>query len=210
MISTFPQIDGGAMPTGYTADLEDGKTTDFPTFALRCARAFGALYFMRDSDLSATIPDVVEPCPYHEEKRARLDAERAVILRMSNAECDDRAGAEYTKSCESRENFKRRDSAVYERYKAMKERVVAWRPPTADHKGLRDFMLEQIAMCMHEPDGAMKFWTEPDRLTGAAWRDKELARLSKDIEYHRAEYAKDVKRAAESTEWVRVLRESLK
>lgn len=34
------------MPTGYTADIKDG--IDFKTYAMNCARAFGACVMLRD------------------------------------------------------------------------------------------------------------------------------------------------------------------
>ena len=44
------------MPTGYTADLYDGKDVSFEDFTLNCARAFGALVSLRDEP-DAEIPD---------------------------------------------------------------------------------------------------------------------------------------------------------
>ena len=64
------------MPTGYTADVMDGKVTDFKLFAMQCARAFGALVIMRDEPLNAEIPDEFSPSNYHfqelEQARERL------------------------------------------------------------------------------------------------------------------------------------------
>ena len=34
------------MPTGYTADIKDG--IDFKTYAMNCARAFGARVMLRE------------------------------------------------------------------------------------------------------------------------------------------------------------------
>ena len=53
------------MPTGYTLDLYDGKDITFEEFALRCARAFGALISMRDEPIDAPIPERFEPSDYH-------------------------------------------------------------------------------------------------------------------------------------------------
>lgn len=49
------------MPTGYTAAVCDGKITEFPAFALQCARAFGALITMRDDAMNAPIPEEIKP-----------------------------------------------------------------------------------------------------------------------------------------------------
>ena len=53
------------MPTGYTLDLYDVKDITFEEFALRCARAFGALISMRDEPIDAPIPERFEPSDYH-------------------------------------------------------------------------------------------------------------------------------------------------
>ena len=45
------------MPTGYTADIQDGKITTLREYALSCARAFGALIMMRDDPHDAPIAD---------------------------------------------------------------------------------------------------------------------------------------------------------
>ena len=37
------------MPTGYTADIVDGKPVTFQEFAMRCARAFAPEPELRDS-----------------------------------------------------------------------------------------------------------------------------------------------------------------
>ena len=49
------------MPTGYTAYVQDGVITEFADFAMKCARAFGALIDMRDESLDAEIRVQREP-----------------------------------------------------------------------------------------------------------------------------------------------------
>jgi len=44
--------------TGYTSVIEED--CDFKTFALRCARAFGPLSFMRNAPMDAPIPDTIQ------------------------------------------------------------------------------------------------------------------------------------------------------
>lgn len=47
------------MPTGYTYPVCEGKITEFPDFALSCARAFGALISMREEPMDAPLPDEI-------------------------------------------------------------------------------------------------------------------------------------------------------
>ena len=53
------------MPTGYTAMLTEEKEITFEDFALKCARAFGALIEMRDESLDAKIPEEFKVTEYH-------------------------------------------------------------------------------------------------------------------------------------------------
>src|SRR5438309_7441629 len=73
------------MPTGYTADVGNGKVTDFATFALTCARGFGALITMRDDPMDAEIPDEF-PVDEYAMRAYIADSERLNELRAMDAE----------------------------------------------------------------------------------------------------------------------------
>lgn len=49
------------MPTGYTADLHDGKDVTFDQFVKQCARGMGALVTLRDAPWDAPLPERFEP-----------------------------------------------------------------------------------------------------------------------------------------------------
>ena len=61
------------MPTGYTADVGDGKVVEFSEFVMQCARAFGALITMRDDPHDAPIPDEFSPDAYHQKALASAE-----------------------------------------------------------------------------------------------------------------------------------------
>lgn len=63
------------MPTGYTADVADGKITDFVEYALQCARAFGACIMLRDEPISSEIPEF-QPSDYN--ANALAEAEKTL------------------------------------------------------------------------------------------------------------------------------------
>lgn len=52
------------MPTGYTADLVDGKINTVEEYAKLCMRAFGATLHMRDEPLDKQYT-TSEPSTYH-------------------------------------------------------------------------------------------------------------------------------------------------
>ncbi len=88
---------------------------------------------------------------------------------------------------------------------AMLDAAKAWEPPTKDHAGLKDFMIEQLSESLH---GDMR-WPGPVEQTGSEWRANEIVRAKKDIDYHTREQEKEVERANTRTEWVKSLRQSL-
>ena len=60
------------MPTGYTADVVNGKITEFKDYALQCARGFGAFIHMRDDPGDAPLRPDTESTYY---AKAVLEAE---------------------------------------------------------------------------------------------------------------------------------------
>lgn len=196
------------MPTGYTAPVADGEVTEFADFAMECARAFGALVTMRDSP-EATIPDEFEPnTSYHDEKLAKAKADLEMISAMSAEECRRQAEAAFEKVREQRLEAGLERTAQLGRYEAMLAKVRQWTPPTPDHVGLKDFMVQQIEESIRFDCSPIN-WPEYPQLAPEEWRAERLAKAQRDIEYHTEERAKEVKRARERTEWVRALRQSL-
>lgn len=195
------------MPTGYTSELYDGKEQSFHEFVLSCARNFGALIEMRDEPLDAPIPDAFTPSDYHVTALAKAQAEYDRLIGMSDDEATveaNRLADEWDAKLADQEATRVARKA---RYEAMLSDVQAWRPPTSEHKGLKDFMIEQLTESIRF-DCSTYEYPSPTR-DGGDWRYEALAKARRDIEYHTVEHAKDVFRAAERTAWVRALRESL-
>lgn len=193
-------------PTGYTERLYDGEQP-FEEFVLHAARAFGALIEMRDMGLDATVPETFEPSPYHRDHANEARARLAAVSSMSDPACQIQADADHGAWVTTTAANRATTAARRARYESMRERVLAWTPPTDEHTGLRDFMVQQL-------DESASFdtndYTAPEPTTdGAEWRVEAIAKAERDIEYHETEFADDVRRAAERTEWVRALRDSL-
>lgn len=194
------------MPTGYTAAIAEGKSQTFEQFVLSCARAFGALIEMRDSPMDATIPQEFKPSVYHQDKlreaRAALVCVEAMMLKQAAQE----EAAEYARGVDRANKQKIDRAAVNARYQAMLDRVLEWKPPTVDHVGLHDFMIEQLRISFDSYEIEM-----PKRaLTAAIYRADRIARARRDVEYHEQGWADEQKRAADRSAWVRNLRDSLR
>lgn len=196
------------MPSGYTAGVADGSITDFPTFAMRCARAFGALVTMRDDPVDAQIPDEIEPAPYYDERCARLEAELATLLALTPGEAEERARQEYEGDLRIDAECAAHKAAVRQRYEAMLAEVRAWTPPTEDHEGMKAFMLEQLTGSIdfdcHE------FPREPRKLlSGEEWLRLTVASTRRMLADAREQANEEALRAKRRTEWLRALRGSL-
>jgi len=201
------------MPTGYTAPVQDGTITELSDFALICARAFGAMVLLRDSDqsLEATRRFIAEGAyaessSYYEERlteaRARLDA----LLAMNDADALAAAQAERD-SAEERER-EREEKRLRElaRYETMIAKVKAWPAPTTEHERFKDFMLDQLRSSI---DFDCRPFSMPLPEVSLAWRDTEIEREVASIARCEEEIAKERERNDGRRAWITALIDSL-
>lgn len=200
------------MPTGYTADIYEGKEVSFPDFVMDCARAFGALITMRDDPRDAPIPDEFQPNDYHLREHETALRNLAEAKAWTEDQATEYAEVAYVEAHGAWVEHQLTAKERGERYEAMLAQVQAWEPPTPDHQGLKDFMVEQLESSIkHDADltDLERWYPEPRQHTGPEWRQDRIAKAERDIEYHAAEWLKEVERAQQRTEWVWALRHSL-
>lgn len=196
------------MPTGYTADIKDGIS--FETFALNCARAFGACITLRDEPGGGeSIPEEFEPSDYHVKAAQKARDDLAALLSMSKDD-KEKSAAKFWDDAETSRMMRLQDKQKQRQsYEAMLEKVNAWVPPMPEHVGLHEFMRSQIMQSI-DFDCDITYDSEPTpRQTGEEWASERANRLNRDIDYHDKENASEVRRTKERTEWVRSLRTSL-
>ena len=199
------------MPTGYTAIIEDDENCTFEQYLLRCARAFGALVSLRDEPLSAPIPQEFKPSDYHIKQLAVAEARAHELDGITQKQADKLAAAEWDSREAERIKSLEREVSKSKRYKAMLEKVQAWQPPTPDHQELKDFMAQQINLCIGSGWPMLEYYQKPTpKLTGRGWLEAQRVAAAKYIAYHRKEYAQEVSCCAGRTEWVRQLMESIR
>jgi hypothetical protein len=195
------------MPTGYTAKLCN-EEVPFTEFVLTCARAFGALIDMKGDPLDKEIPEKFKPSSYHVEAIEEAKADLAKVRTMSAGEANAAAIDEYNKALAEHERSESKRKATKDRLVAMRSRVADWNPPTEDHQGLKDFMIQQLNDTIRW-DGAVHAF-ETKKLSGSDWKANRIAELEHDIEYHTEEHQKEVRLVNERNAWVCELRKSLK
>lgn len=196
------------MPTGYTLKAAEGQS--FEDFVWTCARGMGALIMMRDSASDAPIPERFEPSDY---SARGLETAKALICELSGLtpeQATARAKSEHD------EEIARRLKAIADRrrqrvlYEEMARRVGDWTPPTKDHQGFKDFMLDQLRISI-DGDCSESYYLEMRSPTtdGEAWRTERIERSARDVIYHTEAQANEVARTNERNAWLAALRTSV-
>src|SRR5690349_5311636 len=131
-----------SMPTGYTADLT--KETTFKEFALRCARGMGALILMRDDPMDAPIPDEFQADNYYVEALEDAQSDLSRVGEMTVDDAAEELKRHNKKQEELRADLLEKSVSQREIYDRMVQLVESWKAPTANHEGMKKFMLEQL------------------------------------------------------------------
>lgn len=189
------------MPTGYTATLmEKGQT--FQEFIMGCARAFGALIEMRDSPNDAPIPDKFEPSDYHVKRLIESREKLENLKSMTDAEKESFGQTEKAEDIQRIEKWLEKDIAQNNRLEDMADQVQAWNPPTPDHRGLKDFMLQQISISKNGVDYIQSSLVEATAKPATAYYVAAVSEAARSIKYHTEENAKEIERVNGRSEWV--------
>lgn len=192
------------MPTGYTADVQNGKIETLQEYAFVCARAFGALVMMRDDSSDTPIPEAFEPNTKHHDDKLAI-AEAILLVTPSSEECEQIAQDEFDEEMDYYNNQVTENSRQHDRYKAMLSKVVSWLAPE-DHLKMKAFMIEQleksIEFDIHQPKA-------PTKKSGSDWLTNRNDKAKWDIEYHTRNIKEEIERTDSRNLWLSQLRESL-
>jgi hypothetical protein len=197
------------MPTGYTAELME-KGMSFEKFTLLCARAFGALVTMRDDPMDAPIPEKFEPYTYTKE---RLEAAKSKLAGLQAMDADVQLSFGTLKKVEElkyHEEAMRKDAEQNARLEEMERQVGAWNPPSLEHQGLRDFMLQQIATSKNDSDYHTKQIERINREQPISFYRGAVKSAEWDLENSTKSDKEEIERTEKRNLWVKQLRESLK
>jgi len=196
------------MPTGYTAKLmEEGQT--FQEFIMGCARAFGALIEMRDDPADAPIPEKFEPSDYYSKRIVESTEELARLQSMDDAQKE--AFGKSARYAAIRSYLMRLRKARNEnaRLDDMAAQIDEWTPPTQEHQGLKDFMLQQIDVSKNELDYNKTALADAEKKPAMAYYVSAVSEAAYSIKRSTERHAEEIERANERTEWVRQLRGSI-
>ena len=181
------------MATGYTHDLPE----TLEAFALRCAGL----------DVEESQEEITPETTHHDRNLAADRRELKRVERWTDTEATQAADGAYWAEVGAHRRIAAKYAEMEAKYDAMLAKVRGWTPPSKDHQGLKQFMLEQL-LTSKCADAWMP--SPPIRLTGAAFRQKKIERLREDIAYHEEQRAAAIKAAQDRATWMRMLRESLR
>jgi len=197
------------MPTGYTAGIADGTVTSFEEYALLCAHAFGACVTIREEPLTSDIPEF-EPSSHSAESLARSQAELDEFGQLSP---EGRLAAFEADMASRRQ---RAHEAIAERqeqcqrYQSMLEKAKAYKPPTDDHSGLADFIVQQLESSINGDCDTSYYEDMIEPVEFEEWERDHVNQLRRSIAYHQKSNREEIQRTKERNKWVADLRESLR
>lgn len=200
------------MPSEYTEAVAKGEITEVKDFALRCARAFGALSIARGVPLEE--PLSVEDLERLEAKNTasliqvltqhELDLER--LRALSPEEVAQQAEAEYREELARHEEAAEKEAALAARYRGLLAKVREWKAPTAVHEGLAEYMIDQLESAIYHDCDIGR--TPPERETPEAWRSRKVAAFEDRVERTKKEIARAENASAGRVAWYKLLVES--
>lgn len=193
------------MPTGYTFEVCDGKVTDFKDFALICVRAMGVCISMRDEPGNTPIPEAFKPSTYNVDKLKEAQTRLVYLQGLTSVGVALEADRAYRAEMASAQKYNSDVAESNQRVKAMLQKVKTWAPPTAEHVGLKEFMIQQLEISLREGYRA----DLPKQLTAKDWLDAQYQKAQHDIGYHAAEQAKEDARTESRNRYIASLRASL-
>lgn len=203
------------MPTGYTAGLLDGKITTFPQFAKQCMRAFGATIHMRDENMDMEYEPRM-PSKYHDEEIKKAKKLLRDANSLSDKDVVEIRRKELDESKKHHENSIRIGKEQEQTLSRMLEKVSEWEPPTTEHTGVKEFMVDQIQKTIdfdckgrYHHKELEQIELELQNLEAKTVRQSMVDKANKDLQYHLKEQAAEIKRCSDSNQWVETFINSL-
>ena len=203
------------MPTGYTADIVDGKVTTFKEFAIQCMRAFGAAMHMRDEPLSkpyepATVDD------YYVNRVTTLQDDLNALINTSDEDLINEEQAALLKDIDYYESKIQHIKNISITLNSILNDVLLWTPPTPEHQEFKKFMIQQLNETIKH-DANPEFYIEYKEqatqqlreLNANTIRNKKYTKIMESVSNATESLAKQQKRVESSNKWASDLINSL-
>jgi len=203
------------MPTGYTADILEGKITNLSQFAKICMRNFGATIHMRDESLNVEYTPR-KPDNYYKKEIAKAKKELSRIKNLTIEE----VLSEKVKSLKESQEYHLTAISKAETDRSILESLLKeakeFTPPTPDHQGVKDFMIQQLESTIsfdcgtdYHTEKLVEIKNELENLDSENVLNDMLAKSQKTLDYYVDALEKEVVRCNESNKWVNQLLEAI-
>lgn len=195
------------MATGYTDPVRHGQSAR--DFMISCARAMGVAITMRDEPRSKQIPKEFEPSDWHVKQGIQAQQRLDELKAMSTEQVASQARKAYDDAISRHRQLEKDREQTRKAYESVLAKVQMWTPPTADHEGYKQFMVDQLIDSIKwDCDSA---WPEPDisDYVPEIWYENQLSSCLRDIRYHRKNYQEELQRIADRNAWLKAFWDSL-
>lgn len=197
------------MPTGYTAEILDGKINTFKDFAKKCMRAFGSTIHMRDESLDKKYtPRKVEK--YYIESVKECE-EKLEELKKANDQffinkVKDKLKSDYTYT-EKRFKEITKNKVILD---FILKDAKNWTPPTQDHVGIKDFMIQQLQDTIRYDGDTEYYETELKEIKIKMESPIDISKIKiemiedaeEDLQNAKERLDEEIKRCEEANKWV--------
>lgn len=202
------------MPTGYTNKIKDGIS--FETFALQCARAFGACINLRDEagGILPTIANIQSKNDnYHADALKEANSELLYYNNLTEDEWQKAFEKYILTETEDTTNIITEKKELKQKYVQMLTKVEEWNPPTTEHHEFKKFMKEQISTSV-DFDCDLKYNEDQLKtiqdMTVDAYKELIFSRTAWNVKYHTENIIKEEQRNNTRVDWLQQLIDSLK
>ena len=187
------------MPTGYTKKLmESGQT--FQEFVLDSVYAFFACN---------KITERFGESDFYLKRLDEATEKLRILQAMTKAEKIEWGESRKAESLAMMGSLLDEVFEQNKRLEAMEVSVSKWNPPSADHVGLKVFMLEQIRVSKNSTDYIEKSLAETREKTPMEFYEEAVASAEGDIGYFIKCQKEELEGVKSLNEWVGKLRESI-
>ncbi|MBI2668992.1 hypothetical protein HYX14_04060 [Candidatus Woesearchaeota archaeon] len=178
-------------------------------YALLCTRGMENLEIVKDIPLEEKIPDRFSPNMHHHQELAQAERTLQIVEAMTLEQAAEEAEQQYQQAMNSYETQQHKVTELKSRYKSMLEQVRSWKPPTGQHQGLKEVMINQLKLSLENHCGLAAYCEPPKKIAPAQYRILLIEEAKRDVMYHKKEWREEVKKAGKATQFIRELVKSL-
>lgn len=193
------------MPTGYTAGILDGTTKDFNEFAKLCSRAF--MVHLRDEPMNGEYKKR-EPSDYHSKAIKKAEDELKQVEQLTDEEVILQEKSRLIESKKYHIKSNGKDEANKIKLEQFLAKAMNYKPPTKEHKGIADFMQEQLKSTIdfgcnrtYHINELKTIDSKIENVNADNIRSETKIKATKDIAYHTKEHEEELRRCKEHNKW---------